>query len=556
MSLRRVPKLLSNLLSNLLSIFLSVLLSIAAVLAAGTISAAEFEFVDTTVEAGLTGFVQAPGQGSGAAVADFDGDGAPDIFLPTAEGTPNLLFRNRGDGTFDEVAAQVGLADLRQGRVALWVDFDGDGDLDLFVGRDCHIGSADCTARVLSLFEQRDGVFVEVSDAVGLNVAAGAFPFQMHAGGLSAGDVSGDGLPDIFFARWQSRAELLVSDTLALRGDAAGYTYASNATGIGAQQLGHWQGLFHDFNGDSLLDLFVNIDFTVNQLWINSGGMVFDDQAVAAGVDTAWNEMGIAAGDYDNDGDIDIYATNIHGWMDQPARGNRLYRNDTQDGVVAFVDVAEDAGVDDTDWGWGAAWLDADNDGRLDLAVTNGYCQSGYCGEEHLYDRSRFFHQDSAGAGFAEIGQAVGFDDTLIGGTLLAVDFDRDGRMDLLLTAADDQGVGQLRLLMNRPGDGVETRPWLIVQPRTAGPDSHALGAVVRVILDDGSRLTRLITAGTSWMGQGPAEAHFGLGAGRTVRRVVVEWPGTDAVSTWGGLSEGQVHRLCCESLLFLDSFE
>lgn len=535
---------------------------LAVCLAASDSRAADYEFIESAAPAGLTGFVQAPGQGTGVAVADYDADGDLDIFLPAAEGAPNLLFRNRGSGTFEEIGAVTGLNDTRQARGGLWLDYDGDGDLDLFVSRDCHLELADCSQKVLSLYEQDAGVFTEISDQVGLTRNAGVFPFQMHAGGLSAGDISGDGLPDIFFARWQSEAELYVSDGLGLRGDDPGYIHASDVTGIGSIQMGHWQGLFHDFDGDHWPDLFVNVDFAANQLWLNGQDMTFADAAVPAGVDTAWNEMGAAPGDYDNDGDIDLYATNIHGWMDEPDRGNRLYRNDTAGGVPAFADVADVEGVDDTGWGWGAAWLDADNDGDLDLAVTNGYCQDGYCDDEHRLDRSRLFHHEGIGAGFSEIGQTVGFDDTFVGGALVAADFDRDGRLDLIQTVTDyPEGFGgpvnsHVRLLMNRPANGAATGPWLVIRPRMAGPNSHALGAVVRAVLDDATVLTRLITAGTSWQGQEPAEAHFGLGAGRDVLRVDIEWSGTDAVSTWGGPAAGRVHTLCCRDHLFTEGFE
>jgi len=529
----------------------------------------------------LAEYTPSPGMGTGVAVADFDDDGAPDIFVPTGGGTPNLLFRNRGDGTFDEVAAGFGLDDTRQARSALWVDYDGDDDLDLFVGRDCFAAgfdgitqavidaAGDCGAPVVSLYEQRPGGFVDISDSVGLLTPAGALNNTYHAGGLSAADISGDGLPDLYFARWQTIAELYISDTLDLdRREVGGYSLGSGLTAIGDAEGGHWQALFHDFDADGRLDLFVNVDFSFNRLWMNEPGLDLIDRAADAGLDTAFNEMGMAAGDYDNDGDVDLYLTNIHDWPvhhPQISR-NRLYRNDTGGGPVAFTDRAQPAGVGATGWGWGATWLDADNDGDLDLAVTNGYCQPApdFCGPEYEFDASRFFVNPGDGSAFTEVGASVGFDDTLIGAGLVAADLDGDGRLDLLQTAIDqatgpsEQPLGRrerLTLYFNRaPDDGAVGR-FARVAARPDSGDTRALGARVELELFDGRRLTRLVTAGESWMSQAPAVLHFGIPAGAEVRRMKVRWPG-------GGRTvlppppEGATTRIGAVDLVLASGFE
>ncbi|HKL52007.1 MAG TPA: VCBS repeat-containing protein, partial [Wenzhouxiangellaceae bacterium] len=325
-------------------------------------AAPTFDFESNT----LAVYSPSPGMGTGVAVADFDADGDPDIFVPTGAGTPNLLLRNRGDGTFEEVAAQFGLADLRQARVALWADYDGDGDLDLFVGRDCFFASAgvaaagSCGEVSLSLFEHQPTGFVDVSASVGLAASAGSLS-TFHAGGLSAGDVSGDGLPDIYFARWLAGPELYISDTLFVASEAPGYSLGSGLAGIGGEPGGEWQTLFHDFDGDGRLDMFVNVDFGPNQLWMNGGDLNFTNVAVSAGVDSEWNEMGLAVGDYDNDGDLDLYITNIYDWQ-ADVRGeishNRLYRNDSVPGSLQFAGSAIALGVENSEWGWGTTWLD------------------------------------------------------------------------------------------------------------------------------------------------------------------------------------------------------
>lgn len=534
-----------------------------------------FEFDAIT----LSTYVPSPGMGTGVAVADFDGDGDPDIFVPTGAGVPNLLFRNRGDGTFDEVAAQFGLADLRQARVALWVDFDGDGDLDLFVGRDCFFQAAgiaaagSCSEASLSLFEQRSTGFEDISASVGLSASAGSLS-TFHAGGLSAGDVSGDGLPDIYFARWLAGPELYISDTLFVASEAPGYSLGSGLAGIGGQPGGEWQTLFHDFDRDGRLDMFVNVDFGPNQLWMNGGDLNFANVAAAAGVDSEWNEMGLAAGDYDNDGDLDIYITNIHEWQ-ADVRGeisrNRLFRNDSQPGLVQFTDTSLAIGVDNTEWGWGTTWLDADNDGDLDLAATNGYCEpppDGYCNPRHEADRSRFFENPGDGSPMIEVGELVGFDDTLIGAGLVAADFDGDGRLDLLQSAIDPASAPwtplqffnrteRLTLYLNRPVDGAPAGRYVVIRPRMVGSNSHAIGAVVRVYLDGGEILTRLVQAGESWMSQGPATLHFGLGAGTSIDRVEIDWPDDGGISVLNHVRPNRKLTVYGPAeMVFLSSFE
>jgi len=517
--------------------------------------------------------------GTGVAVADFDGDGDPDIFVPTGGGQPNLLLRNRGDGTFDEVAAEVGLDDTRQARVALWVDYEGDGDLDLFVGRDCHATEFDgisdalrtaagaCNAPLLSLFEQRPDGFADISDDVGLRDPAGSLNGAYHAGGLSAADISGDGLPDIYFARWRTVPELYISDTLFIEGgEAPGYTRGSGLTGIANTDGGYWQGLMHDFDRDGSIDLFVNVDFAANQLWINGEDLNLVDVAVEAGTNSSWNEMGLAPGDYDNDGDIDVYVTNIFEWNDQGSH-NLLYRNDSVQSAAAFTERAEVTGVGDTGWGWGTTWLDADNDGDLDLAATNGYCQPDpdVCPDRFDDDPSRFFENPGDGSAFAEVGATVGFDDTLTGGGLVAADFDGDGRLDLLQTAIDPAAAPdtnplarseRLTVYFNRPADGAATAPFVKVRPRIDGPNSHALGAVVRLFMSDGQILTRLLAAGESWMSQSPATLHVGLGTTAEVERMEIDWPGDDADSVYESLPVNATSTFQGPETLFGSGFE
>jgi hypothetical protein len=469
-------------------------------------------FIDVTASAGVGPYAMADGMGGGAAAADYDGDGDVDVFVPNGSGVADQLHRNNGDGTFTEIAAQVCLASTRSNRIALWLDHEGDGDLDLLVAGDCWHAIEDCAdGTSLRLYRHDDdGCFVDVTAAAGL-LGQWLTPDLTHAGGLATGDLDGDGFLDIVFGGWEG--ELFVFRN----GGDGTFTDATAAAGF-AQPLAHyWQPLIADLDGDRRLDVFVAVDFDPNLLFHNQGDGTFAQVGAAAGVGHVMNDMGVTAGDVDDDGDIDLYVTNIYGVDGGTLEHNLLYRNDSTSGAPSFTDVSTAAGVANGAWGWGTTFLDADRDGRLDVAATNGWTYPPWS-----TDTSRFFRNlGGAPVAFEDLSDEVGFDDPYYGSALVSFDYDRDGDLDLLQACAD---VGAVRLLENQsaPADG---RHWIVVRPRMTGPNSHAIGAVVRVNAG-GVTMTRVVTAGTSFMGQEPAESFFGLGAAAVASAVSVEWPG------------------------------
>jgi hypothetical protein len=449
----------------------------------------------------------APGMAGGVAAADFDDDGDIDLFVPNAEGIADQLYRNIGNGHFEEIAADAGLASPARSRAALWVDYDGDHRLDLFVAGDCYQAADECLgASTLRLYRQvGDAQWEDVTIEAGFADDLVWFSGQ-HRGGMCAGDVNNDGWLDLLIGLWGGEARLFLNN-----GDGS-FSDISHTCGLGGVSEGHWQPVMHDFNGDGWLDVLAAIDFTANHLWMNQTNTSFSDIAPTAGLDSAWNDMGAAMGDYDNDGDLDIYLTEIAD-LD---RHNRLYRNDSIGEALQFTDVARTVGVDDTSFGWGTTFLDADNDGWLDLAATNGYF-----GPRWENDPSRFFLNSGGGTvTFADVSDAVGFNDTFWGSSLIALDFDRDGDVDLIQTCA---APGPMRLLENQRSGPALANNYLVIKPRMSGHNHRAIGAVVRVSTA-ALELMRLITAGTSLMGQEPAEAVFGVGSALTAD-VVVQWP-------------------------------
>jgi hypothetical protein len=468
------------------------------------------QFTDVSSSAQIGAYWSAPGLGSGVAAADFDDDGDIDLFVPNREGVPDQLYRNLGNGQFQEIGAAAGVASTARHRSALWFDYDADGLLDLLVAGDCYLLTAACAEfPTLILYHQVSAaVFQDVTAASGLIDRVEGI--QTHRGGLAAGDLNGDGFLDLVLALWTGHAGLYLNN-----GGDGTFTDIGLASGVGAADEGHWQPMVHDFNGDGRQDIFFSVDFSENRLWINQGGHVFADVAPAAGVDNAWNDMGVAAGDYDNDGDLDLYVTNI---SRETGEHSVLYRNESNGAVLDFNEVSRTAGVDDNSWGWGATFLDADGDGHMDLAATNGYFNPW------AYDASRFFLNDG-NSQFMDQSDSSGFNDTYWGSSVVALDFDGDGDQDLAHTCvAVNQQLPLFRLLESTPTAGAPANHYLVVRPRSSGPNRRAIGAMVEVEIG-AARMHRWITAGISFLGQEPAEAFFGLGAATMVDRVTVHWP-------------------------------
>lgn len=374
---------------------------------------------------------------------------------------------------------------------------------------------------------------------------AGNYNNRQHRSGVAAGDIDGNGYLDIVAGMWQPENSIVNGHLRLFRNLQGTFIDISSLSPIGAGIKSPWQSVMHDFDGDGLTDIFVAVDFRENELWINQGDLTFIDQAAAASANGAWNEMGVSFGDFDSDGDFDLYITNIF----RNGRHNRLYRNDSTPGTPAFDEVSQVMGVDDGGWGWGTTFLDVDNNGTLDLAETNGWLDWS--------DSSRLFlRQEGEASAFVDDAPASGFADDLWGSGLVAFDADRDGDLDHLQSCNRRNGdpTSALRLLENQ----LEAQPgsnngYLVVKPRMAGPNHRAIGAVVRAHVGD-DLMMRLITAGTSFLSQEPAEAFFGLGTAPHVDRLEVRWPGGEE-SIITHVTPRQVLTVPDHTILF-DGFE
>ncbi|MEO1008120.1 MAG: VCBS repeat-containing protein [Planctomycetota bacterium] len=582
-------------------------LALTGLAAASATAQTPFELIDASDAAGVTAhpYAAANGYTMGVAAADFDNDGDVDLFVPNSEGNCDLLFANRGDGTFDEIAQAVGVSgcDLPakpRNRAALWFDYDGDRRLDLIV---CGDAFAERTAEIDEAWTQPrlyrqlpDGTFADVSTETGIDAIDmlgdhAAFQpgamipiFRRHAGSIAAGDLNNDGFMDVMIGLWQEAGENQPYEIgarllLNVPGDATGgrrfedVTIATMAPGVpepGTDHFGSfWQILMHDFNEDGLLDVYAAIDFDHNHLWLNTGTYEdparpgvrllnpFDDVTFAAGATSPIpeNDMGATLGDCDNDGLFDVFVAK----SDDSAITNDFYVARSAD-PVQFVERAREAGVSgDFGVGWGATFQDFNRDGWTDLAMTNGF--------NNCLDLARMM------INAADPGVQPAFWDMPApdlnaenrGSCIVAADLERDGDLDvihtLMLTGATGCDDSKLQILRNEPLDAADAR-WLTIRPRQLGANFHAIGTVVRVQVDGAAEslfMSRILTAGTSMAGQEPAEAFFGLGSSvdeADAVTITIEWPGggtpTVLAGTVGDFADRVVHVGPC-SVVDLD---
>ena len=473
----------------------------------------------------------------GAATADYDGDGWPDLYVTRLDDA-DILFRNQGDGTFADATEAAGLAAFKlHTNGAWWGDVDNDGDPDLFV-------TTLAESRFLLFINDGSGRFTEEAELRGAAVMDDA---PRGGQSIAMGDYDRDGWLDIHTTEWRIAHYAQAGDAVHARllrnrgADAPGYfedvTEAAGVsladveslTNAGIDGTFSFGTTFVDLDGDGWQDLAVAGDFGRSRLFWNNRDGTFTDGTVEAGVGSDENGMGSTFGDFDLDGDLDWFVTSIHdpvpgclggesqltGMCEWRPTGNRLYRND---GNRLFSDATDEAGVREGYWGWGTTFFDADNDGDLDLIMTNGFALTEM---EEVFedDPMRLWENDGEGA-LVERSAAAGLTSTEAGKGLLTFDYDRDGDLDVFVV----NNAGAPHLYRNERGNEL---PWLRVRVIGSSSNRDGLGARVLVEPDAGMPAQlREVGVGAHFLAQSETTLHFGLGPeAEVVERVTVTWP-------------------------------
>ena len=432
-------------------------------------------FRDVTEKAGLT----RTGWGQSVCIGDYDNDGYDDIFVSYFG--KNALYHNNRNGTFTDVAEKAGVANnrTRWGSGCAFVDYDRDGNLDLFVasyidldlktaplpetgpclykGLTVACGPPGLTGGVNSLYRNKgDGTFVDVSEKAGITKTNGTYGL-----GVLVGDYDNDGWPDIYVANDSAPAAL----------------YHNNKNG------------------------------TFTDIGVEAGCAFSIDGKPQAG-------MGVTAGDFDRDGWLDIFKTNFSGDT------STLYRNT---GKASFDDVTFPAGVGiTTRWlGWGCGFFDADNNGWLDIFLVNGhvYPEVEKLTTEAGYAQRKVFYRNMGNGRFEDASEKVGgavTELTQARGCAFG-DYDNDGDIDILINPVN--AVPQLLRC-----DSANQNNWITIKTIGVKSNRDGIGARIKCITGEASQIDE-VRSGGSYYSQNDLRVHFGLGKAKKVNALEIRWP-------------------------------
>ena len=514
----------------------------------------EVVFTDVTLEAGIR-FNHFPAgrttqlpedMGSGASWGDYDNDGWDDLFITNFSGNMDMavadfpesascqLYHNNQDGTFTEMGRLTGLNIKDYVNSATWLDYDHDGYLDIFL----------TTYGGLILYRNNGhGIFTDVTEKSNLSGYSGFWT------GVTAGDFDRNGFVDIYVCGYvdyhtgartgstlQYNAEVPSSLNPSSFRPVANLLFRNNTNGTFSEVAGiarvknesgrSLSAAWIDVDSDGWQDLYVANDVSDNALYRNIGDGTFEDISYASLVADYRGAMGIAIGDWDNDEDTDLFITH---WM---AQENALYTNlrtqlaalgDSLATKTRFMDEADRYGLGQSaldDIGFGTAFLDFDNDGRLDIFVVNGSTFQERNNPEILVPmQDRIFWNRGPEDGFYDVSAVSGkyFSQKYVGRGTAISDYDRDGDPDIFITNHGGPGI----LLRN---DGGNMNNWLEVRIAHTVAGGYTGGIKMKLVTGDEIQVREYGSQG-SYLSQHSMTVHFGLGGYEYADTLKITWP-------------------------------
>jgi len=412
-------------------------------------------FEDVTKKAGVGG----PWYSMGVTVGDYNNDGFPDLFVSNYG--PNVLYKNNGNGTFTDVTRRANVGGGKEFSVgAVWLDYDNDGFLDLYVGN-----------------------YLEFDPEYKYFYAPDGFP----------GPMAYDSQPDVLY---RNRGDGTFEDVTEAMGiiDIDG-----RAMGVGAA----------DYDDDGFVDIYVANDHTLNYLWHNNGGKGFTDRGIMSG--TAFSQAGEATvsmsvdfADFNGDGLLDLFVSDDTYCS--------LYKNE---GNGIFTDISYPSGISTLAAqfvGWSSSFVDYDNDGDVDIFMTNGALKHLYGHEDQLFENtgdmkfkdvslslSKYFHEEYVGRG-ACLG-----------------DYDNDGDIDIFIVNLNDRGM----FLRNNKGN---QNNWIILKLTGTSSNRDAVGARIKVTSGELVQTAQKKST-TGYLSQNDPRLHFGLAKNEIVEKIEIKWP-------------------------------
>ena len=466
-------------------------------------SYAQIAFEDVANQIGVNYSYGDSEYGGGVSFADFDNDGWDDITYASENGVDLYFFKNT-NGVFNLVTFN-GISNVSKAKQVIWVDYDNDGDKDFFV----------TAIEGKNTFYSNDGEmnFTDISSTIGI------FQTDLFTYGASFGDIDNDGDLDLFISNRSPE-----DHNYLYRNDSGIYVDITGTSGISLEGQLSFCSIFFDYDKDGLQDIYVSNDKeeNINRLYKNLGDGVFQDVSVSSNAGVDVSAMSTTLGDFNNDGWFDIYITNTPFSQVSSIQGNVLLKNN---GDGTFTNVATETGTSFDSVGWGSVFLDADNDGLLDI-----YVSSSENGNGSLIS-SAFYHQQDDETFI--IPQDIGFNTDLRESYTNAIgDINNDGKPEIVVGNDTENNF----LWQNNTSN---ENNWLKVKLEGVISNKDGIGNTIEISVDGQSQY-RYTLAGEGYLSQNSFYEFFGTALSNLIDFIKVTWTATGVTETFNNIEVNQ----------------